>query len=60
MPKKLTTWKKVEAISILVLVLWLAMEIAFDILSLIIHHWVVTLPLSIFLIWWYYFRDGKD
>lgn len=40
-------------------VLWLIIGIASDVLNFIIHRWEITVPLSILLIWWYCFRDGK-
>jgi hypothetical protein len=58
-PKKPTFGKKLEAMIVLGCVLWLIIGIASDVLNFIIHRWEITVPLSILLIWWYCFRDGK-
>lgn len=60
MPKKPTFGKKMEAMIVLSLVVWLVIGIVSDVLNFIIHRWEITVPVSILLIWWYYFRDGKN
>jgi hypothetical protein len=59
MAKKPTFGKKLEAMIVLGCALWLVIGIASDVLNFIIHQWHLTVPLSILLIWWYCFRDGK-
>jgi hypothetical protein len=59
MVKKPTFGQKLEAMVVLGCVVWLAIGLAHDVLEFILRAWHITLPLSILLIWWYCFRDGK-
>jgi uncharacterized RDD family membrane protein YckC len=55
-PKKPTFGQKMEAMVVLSLVVWIIIDIASGVLDFITRHWTIFLPLSILLIWWYYFR----
>jgi len=57
--KKPTIGEKMEAWVVLLMIVWLVIGIVHDVLDLVLHHWEITLPLSILVVWWYIFHHGN-